>query len=193
MATLYVDSGYVIDSYVQEGIEAVWGQARIFIPRSELTLVQSSPSFIYNLDLNTLRLTLKDLEDDEEGIVFVDTHNHVAPITVGGVTLARVIEIINSYILEFEDGQYSVNLLNANSNVADKVVPNQVSVRSANSAGLVTGADGLPTTEELIAALYAAAASIPVPANVKQMNDANVIGTGTAGDDWRGVGVAPMP
>lgn len=183
----YVEDDYAEEGYFESGIDTVWGQARIFIPRSELTLVQSTPSYVYNLDLNEFRLKLKDREDDEEGIVFVDTHNHVAPITVGGVTLARVLEIVNSYIIEFEDGQYSVNLINANSNVADKVIPNQVSVRSANSAGLVTGADGIPTTEELIAALYVAAASIPLPANVKQMNDATVTGTGTSGDKWRGV------
>lgn len=184
MATLYVDSGYVNDGYVQSGIEAIWGIARIFIPRSELTLVQSSPSYVYNLDLNQFRLTLKDLEDDDNGVAFVDTHNHIAPLTVGGVTLARVVEIINSYEVEFEDGQYSVNLIGANTNLSDKVIPNQVSVRTSNSAGLVSGADGIPTTEELIAALYAAAASVPLPGNIKQVNNVSVGGTGTEGSPW---------
>ena len=66
---------------------------------------------------------------------------HNTTVTVGGVTLARVIEIINDYVVEFEDGQYAVNLIGANSNVADRTVVNQVSVRAANSAGLVV-ADG---------------------------------------------------
>ena len=183
----YVEDDYAEEGYFESGIDTIWGQTRIFIPRSELTLVQSSPSYVYNLDLNEFRLKLKDREDDEEGIVFLDTHNHVAPITVGGVTLARVLEIINNYDIEFEDGQYSVNLIGANSNLSDKVIPNQVSVRSSNSAGLVTGADGLPTTEEFIAALYAAVAAIPLDADVKKMNGAPVIGTGTTGDKWRGV------
>lgn len=39
--------------------------------------------------------------------------------------------------MTFEDGQYAVNLIGANSNIADRVNVNQVSVRSANSAGLV--------------------------------------------------------
>lgn len=65
------------------------------------------------------------------------THNHVAPVTVGGVELARVVEIINDYTITFEDGQYAVNIVGGNSNIGDNVNVNQVSVRSANSAGLV--------------------------------------------------------
>ena len=56
------------------------------------------------------------------------------------MTLARTVEIINGYTVTFEDGQYAVNLVGANSNVGDVVNVNQVSVRSANSAGLVTSA-----------------------------------------------------
>jgi len=52
--------------------------------------------------------------------------------------LARVVEIINDYTITFEDGQYAVNLVGANSNVADRVNVNQVSVRASNSAGLIT-------------------------------------------------------
>jgi hypothetical protein len=66
------------------------------------------------------------------------------------VVLAMVIEIINGYTVTFEDGQYAVNLVGANSNVGDKVNLNDVSVRSANSAGLIrleTGVSGL-TMEE---------------------------------------------
>ena len=115
-----------------------WATKVISVPKADTTLIQASPTEIRQLDLNTFRLTLKDLEDGEEGIVYLDTHRHVAPITVGGVELARVVEIINDYTVTFEDGQYAVNLAGANSNVGDRVNVNQVSVRSANSAGLVT-------------------------------------------------------
>jgi hypothetical protein len=50
-----------------------------------------------------------------------------------------------------------------------------------------------PNASQIAAAVLAQILASIIPANVKQMNDANVIGTGTAGDDWRGVGVAPMP
>jgi len=101
-------------------------------------LVQTSPIEIRELNLNAFRLDLKDLEDDEEGMPFPDTHKHNTEVTVGGLTLARVIEIINGYTVTFEDGQYAVNLVGANSNVGDVINVNQVSVRSQNSAGLIS-------------------------------------------------------
>ena len=113
-----------------------WPTGIISIPKADTQLVQSSPTEIRQLDLDTFRKTLKDLEDDEEGMPWPTTHNHVQPIDVGGVTLARVVEIINGYTVTFEDGQYAVNLVGANSNVGDVVNVNQVSVRTANSAGL---------------------------------------------------------
>jgi len=98
--------------------------------------IQSVPTEIRQLDLDVFRLALKDLEDDEEGMPWLDTHQHNPSVTVGGAILAKVIEIINGYSVTFEDGQYAVNLVGANSNVGDVVNVNQVSVRSANSAGL---------------------------------------------------------
>lgn len=113
-----------------------WGTRVINVPKADTLLVQSVPTEIRQLDLDVFRLTLKDLEDDAAGMGFPDTHSHNTAVTVGGVTLARVIEIINNYTVTFEDGQYAVNLVGANSNVADVTNVNQVSIRSANSAGL---------------------------------------------------------
>lgn len=114
-----------------------WGSKVINVPRADMLLLQSVPTEIRQLNLNDFRNTLNDLQDDEAGMPFPTTHNHVAPITVGGVTLERVVEIINGYTVTFEDGQYAVNLVGANTNVSDVTNVNQVSVRSANSAGLV--------------------------------------------------------
>lgn len=113
-----------------------WKNKIIFVPKTESLQIQSSPTEIRQLDLDVFRLALKNLEDDAEGMTFLDTHRHVPPVTVGGVTLARVVEIINGYTVTFEDGQYAINLVGANSNVGDVTNVNQVSVRSANSAGL---------------------------------------------------------
>ena len=142
--TLYVDDGYAVgDDYTQTGITIDWKNKIIFVPKISMTLIQTTPTVIYQLDLNAFRLTLKELEAEvidagAGGMAFDDTHQHNPPVTVGGVTLARVIEIINDYTVTFEDDQYAVNLVGANSNVGDRVNVNQVSVRSANSAGLVT-------------------------------------------------------
>ena len=119
-----------------------WGTRVVFVPKADLTLVQSSPTEIYNMDLNWFRLQLKDLEDGEEGMPFPDTHRHNTEVSLGGLTFARVIEMINDYTITFEDGQYAVNLIGANSNVADKVNVNQVSVRSSNSAGMIVVSSG---------------------------------------------------
>ena len=115
-----------------------WATKVITVPKADMTLIQSSPTEIRQLNLNDFRMALKHLEDNEEGMPFLDTHRHNSEVTVGGVTLAMVVEIINGYTVTFEDGQYAVNLVGANSNVADVVNVNQVSVRSANSAGLTS-------------------------------------------------------
>lgn len=103
-----------------------------------MTLVQTMPTEIRQLDLNVFRLELKALENSDAGMSYPDTHRHNTEVTVGGVTLARVVEIINNYTITFEDGQYAVNLIGANSNVSDVTNVNQVSVRSSNSAGLTS-------------------------------------------------------
>ena len=122
----------------------------IFIPRADMTLVQSSPTEIRELDIDAFRLELKDIEDDPFGIGYTDTHRHVQPITVGGVTLARVIEILSPYSITFEDGQYQVNIVGGNSNVSDVTNLNQVGLRSSNSVGLqiVNTGSGLTAAQD---------------------------------------------
>lgn len=120
----------------------------ISIPQADLTNLGGG---IYELDVNTFRLTLKGLEDDADGMVLLDTHKHNPPVTVGGVTLARVVEIINGYTITFQDLQYAVNLVNANNNISDVTNVNQVSVRSANSAGLVAATETGMTVGQFLA------------------------------------------
>jgi hypothetical protein len=113
-----------------------WANKIIFVPKADMTLVQASPE-IRQLDLNYFRLALKSLEGSEAGQLFDDTHRHFPPVTVGGVTISRVVEIINGYTVTFENGAYAVNLVGANSNVSDVTNVNNVSIRASNSAGLV--------------------------------------------------------
>ena len=124
-----------------------WLTRVINVPRADMTLVQSTPTEVRELNINQFRLTLKDIEDDD-GIAFQTTHNHYPEIGVGGLVLARVVEILPPYTVTFEDGQYAVNLVGANSNIGDRVNQNQVSVRSFNSAGLVSQTT---ITEEILA------------------------------------------
>lgn len=115
-----------------------WGTSVINVPKADLTLIQEVPTEIRELNLNWFRLQLKDLEDSDDGMPFQKTHNHNTEVNLGGLTFARVIEILIPYTVTFEDGQYAVNLVGANSNVGDRVNVNQVSVRSSNSAGLIS-------------------------------------------------------
>jgi hypothetical protein len=127
-----------------------WGNRVINIPQSYLTPVSGT---LYELDTDTFRLDLKNLEDDEVGMAFPDTHRHNTSVTVAGVTYARFIEIINGYSLTFEDGQYSVRLTGSNNNFFDVengiLNQNQVQVIPGNSAGLITisSGSGLSTEE----------------------------------------------
>jgi hypothetical protein len=115
-----------------------WPTKVINVPRADLTLIQSNPVEIRELNINAFRLELKGIEASNDGISFLDTHRHNTEVLLGGIVYARVIEIINGYTVTFEDGQYAVNLVGANSNIGDVVNVNQVSVRSANSAGLIS-------------------------------------------------------
>lgn len=126
-------------------ISVSWPTKVINVPKADLTHISGDT---YELDIDEFRLALKDLEDDPEGVPFVRTHLHNTEVTVAGLTLARVIQIINGYTITFEDGQYAVNLVGANSNLGDVINLNQVSVRSFNSAGLITYTTGSGLSSE---------------------------------------------
>lgn len=113
-----------------------WATLIITIPKADTSLVDIGPPEIRSLNVNMWRLGLKDIEDDEDGMAFLDTHQHTAPVTIGGVTLARVVEVINGYTVTFENGSYAVNLEGANQNIGDVINFNSVQIRSTNSAGL---------------------------------------------------------
>jgi hypothetical protein len=104
---------------------------------------QSDPA-LYELDVNALRLALKDIEDSE-GMPYPDTHRHNSEVTISGVTYARTFEIINGYTVLFDVStydHYSVRFVGANHNIADVRRPNTVSLIIGNSAGLITVSSG---------------------------------------------------
>lgn len=57
--------------------------------------------------------------------------------------------------------------------------------------GISTSGSTGPTAAEIAAAILAAAQVTPIHSNTKLINDAEVIGDGKEGNDWRGVGVPP--
>lgn len=136
-----------------------WSTKVITVPQADLTLVSGS---IYELDLGTFREALLEIEASEDGLTQPAIHRHNTTVTLSGVTYARTIEIINGFTITFEDGQYAVRLVGANSNVEDVTNVNQVSIRSSNSAGLqvvTAGAVVAPTQQQIRDALKLAASS----------------------------------
>lgn len=129
-----------------------WSTKVISVPQADLTLISGSD---YTYSVDTLRLNLKALEAGEAGIVFDDTHTHNTEVTLAGITYARTVEFINGYTIEFEDLQYGVTLTEANHNVSDVIVRNQVSIVTNNSAGLqtVTSGSGLSGDQDTLLTL----------------------------------------
>lgn len=119
-----------------------WPTKVISVPQSFLTALGGG---YYELDVNDFRLALKDLEDDEEGMVWPRTHNHNTEVVLSGATYAHSVEIINGYTVTFEDGSYTVTCVGANHNLGDVKNVNSVSLVINNSAGLISvgGADPL--------------------------------------------------
>ena len=72
-------------------ISVSWPTGVISIPQSYLTSLGSG---VYSLDVDALRLDLKALEDDEEGIVGPDTHTHNTEVTMSGTTYSPFVSLI---------------------------------------------------------------------------------------------------
>ena len=125
-----------------------WATRVIFIPKADMSVINPGPPEVRQLNVNTFRLALKDLEDGEEGMPFPDTHAHATEKTLSGVAYARQVEIINGYTVEFEDGMYSVSCIGANHNLGDVKVVNSVSLIIGNSAGLQVVSIGSGVTEQ---------------------------------------------
>jgi len=118
----------------------------ISVPQSYLTLVAGT---LYTLDTDQFRIDVLDLLDDEEFIWLPNAFVHNGEVTVAGITYFRTIEFINGFMVEFEDGQYSVRLEGSNNNIFDVqngiLVQNQVQVIPTNSAGgqIISAGSGL--------------------------------------------------
>lgn len=120
---------------------------------------------IYTMDTDAFRLALKDVEDDEDGMVHDDTHRHNTEVVLSGVTYARTFEIINGYTVELlPDSSWSAKLTGSNNNLADVKVVNQVSLIQQNSGGLVVAAGADAVWDELMETGYTARETVRIMA-----------------------------
>jgi len=108
----------------------------IYVPKADLNHLGG---VVYELDVDTFRMWLKAWEDDQEyGMYMPRTHDHNTEVSLSGITYARIVEVLDPYTVEFEDGQYIVSCTGANHNIGDVKVPNQVSLLINNAAGLIS-------------------------------------------------------
>jgi len=127
-------------------ISVDWGTKVVSIPQNYLTFVSGS---LYELNVTQFFRDCRDMSDNEDGIVFPRIIRHSTEVTISGVTYARFIEVINGYTVELEDGQYVVNCVGANHNLADVKVANQVSLIVGNAAGLVVSGSGVTAQDKI--------------------------------------------
>ena len=126
------------------GLVIDWAAGTIEVPKVDTTQIAAGPpTEIRTYDLNVFRLELRDLEDDPDGRPWPNTHSHNEDVLVSGVTLPDVVLLSDYYTWNMEDGQYVVQLLNANSNLLDRIVSNQVSVIATNTTGPLQSAASL--------------------------------------------------
>lgn len=147
---------------------------------------------------------IRDEEASERGIV----HDQIADASGkanlgGGVYTGITVELLGTWKLSFATGSYQAlvdggNLAEGLDRIANTGSP-QVVLRSSAAATLVLGSGGsAPSAATVAAAVLAAAAVTPIDANVKEVNDVAVTGTGVPptydvtiptvldpGDPWR--------
>jgi len=144
-----------------------WATKVITFPQADLTALGGGA---YELDVDAFRLALKALEDDETGIIFDDTHQHVSEITLSGVTYSRFFEIINGYTVTIDPSfPGRVSCVGANHNIGDvynnTTGPTLIINNAAGLQTVETGVSGL-TPEEATLLSNAAADSSAVEARL---------------------------
>lgn len=140
------------------------------------------------LDLPAFHATLRDLEDDVAGAIHPVTHTWKA-LDLGGGAFFYQADLINSYSLKFIGaGPFSIN-----GNLNGTIVDTGVQVERKTSAAFSTTAVGGsgPSAEAIAAAVLAALNATTIPVDAQKMNGADIIGTGSEADPWRGAGVQP--
>ena len=160
----------------------------INFPKADLTLIEGT---LFEMDVNQLRLDLKDLEDDSIGMALVDSHRHATEVILSGVTYARFFELINGFTIEIEDGQYTVQFVGANHNLADARVQNQVSYVIGNSAGLIV-VSGVGTDVNIVQIRGSATAARMLEEGTRG-NVFGTIGSGSSSTSLVTSSVTPTP
>jgi len=109
---------------------------KIYVYKTDMVQTQSVPVEIYSHPMAEFYLGLMLEQDSEDGRPFPLINDYGRSKTVGGTPLAPSLEITAYYEIEYEAGNYIVDLVGMNTNVTDVTIANGVSLRPQNTAGL---------------------------------------------------------
>ena len=103
----------------------------ITIPQSDLSLITGTQ---YQLTVDAYWILLRDFTDNEGTMAQPVLYSRI-PATSSTPSITTINE--THYALQFEDGLYSVNIINGNTNIREVEVKNQVSVNTNNTTGFI--------------------------------------------------------
>lgn len=103
----------------------------ITIPQSDLTLESGTK---YKLTVDQFWLLLRDFTDNETTMARPVLYSRI-PATSSTPSITEI--DLTYYALQFEDGLYSVNIIEGNTNIREAEVKNQVSVNTNNTTGFI--------------------------------------------------------
>lgn len=134
-------------------------------------------------DAVACHLTLRDLEDDPEGVIHPVIHQWRA-LDLGDGAYFYQIDLINGYAWKFPNpGNYTMK-----GNIKGSIIPvSDVYVERETSAAYITtsvGGSG-PSAESIAAAVIAALQGTTIPVNVTQVNSVTLQGSGIPSDPMR--------
>jgi len=103
----------------------------ITVPKADLSLDSGTK---YNLTVDDYWGLLRDFADSAEAIPYPFLFTRIAATA----STPSITDLdLNFYRIQFEDGLYSVNIINGNTNIRDGEVKNQVSVNTNNTTGFI--------------------------------------------------------
>lgn len=148
--------------------------------------------------MQSLINAIRDEEASERGIVEAQIADAAGKDDLGGGVMTGItVALRSTWKLNFASGAYQAsldggNLADALARINNTGSP-QVLVLASAAATVISSTGSTPPTAAAIASAVRSELETgsPVPVDVQQMNSAEVIGDGTEGNPWRGVGVSP--
>jgi hypothetical protein len=152
---------------------------------------------VVDLDCVTIYTAIKAAQASVEGIIYDRIGQGSGLSTLGpGVQVGLTVELLGNWQLRFPPGNYVARIAGGNliggpggDPVAYTAGVQTLLIQSAAST-VVTAGGSVPTATQVAAAVRAnLETGDPLPVDTQRMNGAEVIGDGSAGNKWRGVGV----